>query len=623
MADPRMAVGIDLGTTNSLLAYVDLTLVADGETPEVQFLAIPQVVSPGQTESLESLPSFVYLTNEQEREAGGLEISVGRPEAVIGSYARQVSAEQPERTVAAAKSWLCHGRVDRQAAILPWQAPERVSKISPVTASRWYLEYLIAAWDQQFPDAPLRDQQVVLTVPASFDVAARELTRQAAKLAGLPDSLILLEEPQAAVYQWLSGAGENWRRQVREGDRILVCDVGGGTTDLSLVQVDQIDGQLELRRMAVGNHLLVGGDNMDLALAHFAASKFAEAGTRLNAWQSVALWHSCRKAKESLLSNLEGVAEQTLSVLGRGSKLIGGAVSLQLSATDVERVLLEGFFPVCSLSDRPQRQASSGFQQLGLPFETETAITRHLADFLCSAPSEVGGSVVADDTADDSSASRTPLPNRLLLNGGVFKSASLRRRLVECIASWSADGAGPPQLLEGQPDLDRAVAGGAAYYAWSKLRGGVRIRGGAPRSYYVGIETAGLAVPGMPRPLQAMCVVPQGLEEGSTLDIPSREVGLVVGQPARFRFFSSRLRPDDQAGALLPYWEDEGLEETAPMEVELPIEESPEEGFVPVTFRCHLTELGVLELWCISTRDAQRWKLELNVREEQPASPTA
>lgn len=621
MADPRMAVGIDLGTTNSLLAYIDLVATADGGPPDVRFLAIPQVVSPGQTESLESLPSFVYLTNEQEREAGGLEISVGRPEAVIGSYARQVSAEQPERTVAAAKSWLCHGRVDRQAAILPWQAPDGVSKISPVTASRWYLEYLIAAWDEQFPDAPLREQHVVLTVPASFDVAARELTRQAARLAGLPDDLVLLEEPQAAVYHWLSGAGDDWRQAVSQGDRILVCDVGGGTTDLSLVQVDQIDGQLELRRMAVGNHLLVGGDNMDLALAHFAAGKFAEAGTRLNAWQSVALWHSCRKAKESLLSNLAAVSEQTLSVLGRGSKLIGGAVSLQLSAADVERVLLEGFFPICSLADRPRRQASSGFQQLGLPFETETAITRHLADFLGSVPCDGGGSSSA--AVGDGAAVGTPLPNRLLLNGGVFKSAALRSRLVECIAGWSADGAGPPQLLESQPDLDRAVAGGAAYYAWSKLRGGVRIRGGAPRSYYVGIETAGLAVPGMPRPLQAMCVVPQGLEEGSTLDIPSREVGLVVGQPARFRFFSSRLRPDDQAGALLPYWEDEGLEETAPMEVELPIEEAPEEGFVPVTFRCHLTELGVLELWCISTRDAQRWKLELNVREEQPASPTA
>jgi hypothetical protein len=606
----RFSIGIDLGTTNSVLAYSEL----DGEQPQVRILPIPQVVAPRQIESYPFLPSFLYMPTQAEIADGSLLMPDQYGTYVVGQYARRISAEQPDRTIAAAKSWLCHGQVDRRQAILPWDAAEDVKLISPVRASEFILQHLAQAWDRAMPDAPLREQSVVLTVPASFDVVARELTREAAIAAGLPEQFVFLEEPQAAVYHWIGSTGEQWRRQVQQGDTILVCDVGGGTTDLTLVQVEEEAGTMVLRRLAVGDHLLVGGDNMDVALAHASAQRFAEQGVKLNAWQSVSLWHACRNAKEALLST-EGADSHSITVQGRGRSFVGGSVSVQWTRAEAEQILIEGFFPSCGLYEVPRRQTASGFLELGLPFEADTGITRHVAAFLTRhrATTETGSA-----GPDHPSTSNRLLPNRLLFNGGVFKSDRLRHRLKDVLGSWTQPGPAIG-LLEGSRDLhqqlDQSVAWGAAHYGWSKERGGIRIRGGVARSYYIGLETAGLAVPGMPRPLRAVCVVPFGMEEGTQIDVPGREVGLVVAQEARFRFFSSQVRQHDEAGQILRQWDEFELVETAPLELTLPAEGALEGNLVPVRFQSVVTELGMLELWCISSQDQRRWKMEFNVRD--------
>ncbi len=591
----KYIVGIDLGTTNSVVAYAPL----DAERPNVQVLPIPQIVAQGTTEGRTMLPSFLYLATEQETQSGVYDLPWRkRCEFAVGEFARRQAAEVPHRTVSGAKSWLAHSRVDRRQAVLPWNAPDDVPKVSPVVASQRYLEHLIGAWEAAFPDAPMADQRVVLTVPASFDASARELTREAALVAGLPENLVLLEEPQAAVYAWLADVGDRWRRQLHLGDRLLVCDVGGGTTDLTLVGVAEEHGELILERIAVGNHLLVGGDNMDLALAHRLAGLFAEKGVQLDPWQSVALWHSCRAAKEALLAP-GGAEKHTISVLGRGSRLIGGTVSVEVDRQIVANLLVEGFFPLTEVSERPARRRVSGFREMGLPFETDTAITRHLAAFL----------------AAHGESARPVRPTHVLFNGGVFKSEMLRQRLLEVIGHWFPAEA-MPRPLTGAPDLDHAVARGAACYGWVKEHGGMRIRGGTARAYYVGIETAGPAVPGAPRPLRALCVVPFGMEEGSETEVPSDEIGLVVGEPAQFRFFRSSTRKHDKPGDLLDGWTDDDLQETDSMETALPPDDQIDEDYVPVRFHSKVTELGMLELWCVSTKTPGRWKLEFSVRED-------
>jgi hypothetical protein len=607
----RFAIGIDLGTTNSVLAYTPL----DQKTTTIERLSIPQLTAHSQIESLYSLPSFVYIANSNTQDLESISIApalgtqpystlnqISGSRFVVGEFARRSAAENPEQTIVAAKSWLCHRGIDRQAPILPWGAEGNVDLISPIHASRLILEHLIAAWHVAFPDCPISQQHVVLTVPASFDLAARELTFQAAREAGLPENLIALEEPQAAVYHWIERTGDRWRKHLKAGDQIVVCDVGGGTTDLALMQVDESHGDLLLKRIAVGDHLLVGGDNMDLALAHFAAGKFAQAGHKLNAWQSMSLWHAARNAKENLLSGTPQ-ASYPISILGRGSRLIGGTVTTELTVNEVEQVLVEGFFPCCTLTDRPTRAASSGFQEIGLPYESDTAITKHIAAFL-------------SEHLLDSDSPGT-LPNRLIFNGGVFKSDALRNRMVGVFNGFAQSPDRETTILGGVEDLDAAVANGAAYYAWTKTHGGLRIRGGTARSYYVGIESAGLAVPGMQRPLTALCVVPKGMEEGSDAEVPSRDIGVIVGQEATFRFFSSSTRTEDKPGTTLKYWDEDELEETSPMLLRLEPSESIEnQQVVPVKFRSRITELGMFELWCHSLQNDGDWKLEFSVRGE-------
>jgi len=584
-------IGIDLGTTNSVLAYASLRQ----ERAEVKVLPIPQLTAPHTVESRSVLPSFLYLASDTEISAGAFGVPWNAEASIaVGAVARSLSAEAPDRTVAAAKSWLCHSRVDRRQPILPWQAPASVPKISPVSVSQRYLEHLIAAWHQAFPEDMFADQSIVLTVPASFDAGARELTREAALAAGFPESFRLLEEPQAATYAWLATVGERWRKILRVGDRMLICDVGGGTTDLTLVEAAEEQGELTLNRVATGNHLLVGGDNMDLALAHYVASLFSEKGISLDPWQSVSLWHQCRNAKETLLSS-GGPESQTISIPGRGSRLIGGLVSVTVERSKATQLLLDGFFPEVASTDRPRRTPGSGFRELGLPYEADTAVTRHLAAFLQQSSGQAGLRYV-------------------LFNGGVFRGAALRSRLLKQLQQWFPQH--PPETVEGDEDLDFSVARGACFYGWTREHGGVRIRGGAARSYYVGIETAGLAVPGAGRPLKALCVVPQGMEEGTDADVPADAIGLIVGEQARFRFFSSSVRKSDQPGVMLARWSADEIQETDSLETTLPADAEAEDGWVPVRFCSRITELGVLELWCVHETTGKRWKLEFGIRDD-------
>ena len=609
----KYTIGIDLGTTNSVLAFCKQD--DSGQDPEIRLLKIPQLDAANTIEYQPSLASFTYLPNEAEAGDGAFDLPWSpNPSFVTGELARKRGAEAPDRTVGASKSWLCHNKVDRRAPVLPWNAPAEVPKISPVTAAQQYLEHLVATWHYEFPDSPIAEQQVVLTVPASFDPVARELTREAALAAGLPVDFVLLEEPQAALYAWLATQGDDWRKSLSVGQSVLVCDVGGGTTDLTLITVDEEDGELVLRRAAVGDHLLVGGDNMDLAAAHAVAAKFAKKGTQLDPWQSVSLWHSCRAAKEKLMLP-DGPDTHSISILGRGSKLIGGTVSVEVQRKEIADLLLNGFFPKCCLTDRPQRQPQSGFQEIGLPYESDPGITRHIAAFLSQ----------HCNTDGDGFA----LPNHVLFNGGVFKADGFKDRMLDVMSDWSGNLPSSEQQsnrvtsLTGSEDLDFSVARGGCFYGWNKQSGGLRIRGGSAYSYYVGIETAGLAIPGAPRPLKALCVVPFGMEEGTQAVVPSGEIGLVVGQPVSFRFFRSNSRQQDQPGLVLDRWTEEELLETDPLTATLTMEGS-EEAYVPVKFDSRITELGMFELWCVQfvaegltdASEPQKWKLEFNVREE-------
>jgi molecular chaperone DnaK (HSP70) len=592
MADSRFIVGIDLGTTNSVLAYLDTAGAAvDADAPDVRVMPVPQLVKPGEVQARERLPSFLYLPAAGELSTASLELPWGRTERVVGELARARGAEVPVRVVASAKSWLCSVGADPSGPILPWGAPDDVPRLSPLDASSAYLAHLRAAWDASMP-APLAEQDVYLAVPASFDAVARELTRRAAEAAGLGVAH-LIEEPQAAFYAWLARTGGGWRREVHVGDVILVCDVGGGTTDLTLVAVGEERGELVLERRAVGDHILLGGDNMDLTLAHAVRARLAAAGTALDEWQFRALVHACRDAKEKLLAGA-GRAREPVVLLGRSRRVVGGSVRTDVGRDEVEAALVDGFFPVVAADAQPVVARRIGLQEIGLPYAADPAITRHVAAFLARHRE------IAPEGA-----------SAVLFNGGVMAAPVLRERMVEVLEGWRA-GHGLRVLAGGHPDL--AVAEGAATYGLARRGRGVRIRGGTARSYYVGVETAAPAVPGVPPPVKAICLAPFGMEEGSEADLPSAEFGLVVGAPAEFRFFGSSVRRDDGAGTVVEGWEPGELEELPPLEATLAT--AGEEGrSVPVRLRALVTELGTLELWCVARDGARRWKVEFNVRQ--------
>jgi molecular chaperone DnaK (HSP70) len=593
----RFVVGIDLGTTNSALAYADPSTDAGASHPAL--FAVPQVVQPGVVEDRALLPSFLYLPGSAEVTAGSFSLPWDNErDFAVGEYARQQGSKVPTRLVSSAKSWLCHPGVDRRMPLLPFKAPDDGRKVSPLEASAHYLRHIAEAWDAKFGRDKLENQDIILTVPASFDPAARELTVEAARAAGLPN-VTLLEEPQAAFYAWLDSQGDRWRKQVKVGDAILICDVGGGTTDLTLIAVDDENGNLTLTRVAVGEHILLGGDNMDLALAHTVAKKFTDKGVKLDSGQMLMLWHSCRAAKEKLFTDTS-LTETPVTILGRGSKLIANILQESVTRAEVEQVLVDGFFPRCAPDAEPTRQRAVGLQEIGLPYASDPAITRHLAAFLHR---QVGA------VARRATTGGHVRPTAVLFNGGVFKAAPLRDRVVKVLEEWG----GQSVKVLGGDDLDLAVARGAAYYGMVRRGKGVRIRGGTARSYYVGVQTSLPAVPWASAPLKALCVVPFGMEEGTEVDVPGQEFGLVVGAPAEFRFLSSNVRRDDKVGTLVEDWQDQ-IEELNPLETTL--ETEGQVGEVAVHLHSNVTEVGTLELWCISRDGKQRWKLEFNVREK-------
>ena len=608
----KYIIGIDLGTTNSALACCDAT-AAEGKS-QIEVRSIPQLVDPNEVAERTLLPSFLYIPGEFDFPKGSLALPwEPEPKLVIGELARKRGAESPNRLVASAKSWLSYAAVNRTSPILPWQAPEEVPKLSPVEASSQFLQYLRTVWDSgeagEQRQLALAEQDVLLTVPASFDEEARELTRRAAEQAGY-DHVTLLEEPQAAFYAWLESQGDGWRHRIKVGDLVLVCDIGGGTTDFSLIIVSEENGELTLKRVAVGDHILLGGDNMDLALARFLQQRLEASGDRIDIWQLQGLWHRCRMAKEKLFESPKAQT-RPITLLGKGTKLVGGTIKTELAREDLNQILVEGFFPKVASDELPARQRRVGFQELGLPYAADPAITKHLARFLSE---QVRNSPEAAGIRRGGSG--LACPTHILFNGGVMKAAVLRDRVVEVLNSWlrqeGFEALGMEQILEA-PDLEHAVARGAAYYGKARRGRGVRIRSGASRAYYIGIESSMPAVPGMEAPIKALCVVPFGMEEGTEATIPDREFGLVVGEPAEFRFLSSSVRKQDQVGRLLEDWGDD-IEERSPLQVTLNLDGQLGK-IVPVRLETRVTELGTLEVWCVS-RDSHRWKLELNIREK-------
>jgi molecular chaperone DnaK (HSP70) len=551
-------IGIDLGTTNSALAY------SAGETVDV--FPIQQLVNPGEEREEPLLPSFLFIEDPP----------------IVGVLAQKKGLENAGRLVSSAKSWLSHAGVDRTAALLPPNAPEGVPKVSPIDASRRYLQHLREAWNRKHGDFDTR--QVLVTVPASFDAVARDLTLKAADDAGFKN-VILLEEPQAAFYAWIE-RHPDWRTRVGVGDLILVIDIGGGTTDFTLIAVRDREGELVLERIAVGDHILLGGDNMDLALARHVSQQIPQ---KLDMIQFHALWQQCRAAKERLLAADNKDRDASVTILGRGTGLVGGTIKTKIKRADVEQILLEGFLPSVPFDAVPERRRA-GLAELGLPYASDAAITRHLANFLHR---------------------QGATPTHVLFNGGVLRADLIRDRIIEVLNTWLPR---PVTALVGE-DLMHAVARGAAYYGLARQGKGVRIRGGVARSYYIGIESAMPAVPGFPAPLKALTVAPFGMEEGTGHKFPNRIFALTVGQPAQFRFFQSNTRKDDEPGSLI---EDVGedFEELAPIEVFLPGNAGES---VPVSLEALVTETGVLELWCVA-RDGRRWKLEFNVRADAQAA---
>ncbi len=620
----RYAVGIDLGTTHCAVAVASIGDAveavggaATASRPEV--LDVPQLVGRGELEARSLLPSFLYFAHETDGPQS-LPWDATRTFAV-GEHARARGIDAPARVIASAKSWLSHPSVDRRSGILPLQAPEDIEKISPVEASWRYLEHLQEAFDARFGggESALASQDVVITVPASFDASARELTVEAAIAAGI-EKPTLLEEPQAALYAWVEALGEAWRKELRPGDVVLVVDVGGGTSDFSAIAAVEREGALELQRVAVGDHILLGGDNMDLALGLLVRQKLEADGITVDRWQAASLVHACRVAKEQLLSN-PSLSAAPIAIASRGSALLGHTLRTELTRDEVTRTLVDGFFPEVARDARPVVRARAGLTQLGLPYAQDAAVTRHLAAFL----GRQAGALAKLPGFERPAGTRAPSllhPTAVLFNGGVMKAPALRDRLIATLGAWlAAEGAPAPRVLAGA-DLDLAVARGACAYALVRRGRGLRIRGGTARAYYVGVESAAPAVPGLEPPVSAMCVAPFGMEEGTEAALPPHELGVVVGESVRFRFFGSTVRRDDAAGAVHEDWRREGLEELPPIEVTLPAEGRREGDVVPVRLQAQVTEVGTLQLEAVALQPRvpdERWRVELSVRGEGPA----
>jgi len=609
--ESRFVVGFDLGTTNSAVAYVNTS-----ETPwRIRTFPIPQLVAPGQVEARDTLPSFHYQPAEGELAPGALRCPWHRsdPSQAVGFFARDHGAMTPGRQIASAKSWLCHSGVDRTSALLPWHGADDVARLSPVEVSACYLSHVRAAWDARFPREPLAQQDFVLTLPASFDEVARELTVRAAAAAGLP-RVVLIEEPQAAFYAWIDAHADDWQERVSPGQKILVCDIGGGTSDFTLIRVRRGEGgRVRFHRVAVGDHLILGGDNLDLALAHHVERKIG----KLDPLGWSVLVRACRAAKETLLCR-DAPEQFTLHLPGRGARLLGGGVQVELSRKEIGEVLVEGFFPWVGLDEKPAGR-SSGFQEFGLPYAPDAAITRYLAAFLTAHRHDEEPSQTLDyDPAR---------PALVLLNGGVFESPVLRERILESLRRWfSAE----PIVLDNDR-LDLAVARGAAYYGMVRRGQGERITAGLARTYYLGVEAANTSnapgpqsggvsaspsPPSSPPSALAVCLLPAGIEPGQDVVLEQPRFDLRVSEPAEFPLYVSSTRLTDRPGALVPI-DRERLTPLPPIRTVLRTRKSKSEqgaGVVSGNLHARLTEIGTLDIWLSELGGRRTWRLQFDVR---------
>jgi molecular chaperone DnaK (HSP70) len=558
-----MKVGIDLGTTNSALAWIDPAEAEDTSFPPIHIFDIPQVVAPGRIEPRRTLPSFLLLEE-------------GQP---VGTYARDQGTLVPTRLVHSAKSWLSNPDVDRTANILPWDAGEGGRVLSPVEVSARFLSAIREAWDKSGRFGPLSEHEIVLTVPASFDEEARELTVRAASEAGLT-RLTLLEEPAAAFYSWIANNFTRSRRLLSDGQIVLVCDVGGGTTDFSLIRVSREGDRIDFTRTAVGRHLLLGGDNLDLTLAWLAETRL---GKQLSIRQRSGLRRQCSAAKETLLCDPHRESVE-ISVLGAGSSLIGGTLKTQITRAEALELALDGFLPLTPAGEKPKEEKKSLFRELGLPYVADPAISRHLAAFLEQAGQQ---------------------PDAILFNGGFFIPDILRQRVADILENWYGK---RPEIFENR-DLDLAVASGAAYYSYVRSTGsGVLVRGGLPRSYYVALDDH-----------SAVCLVPRGAEEGDSVEVDREDLQLVANRPVAFRLLSSLTRTEDKPGEVVRFSENEELHQHAPLEAVIRFGKGGER-LVPVKLGARLTETGTLETWCDSKVSENRWRLQFQLRKKAAAN---
>jgi hypothetical protein len=623
----RFIVGIDLGTTNSAVAYVDTTA---GNA--IRSFPVPQLVAEGRLEPRPTLPSFLYIGGEHDVAPGALALPWDAERAyAVGEFARAQGARVPGRLVTSAKSWLCHGGVDREAPILPWAAPADVPKLSPVEASARYLVHLREAWQQAMPDAPLEAQDVVLTVPASFDEVARELTVAAAAQAGLP-RITLLEEPQAAFYAWIGTHAGDWEAILGSVRLALVVDVGGGTTDFSLVRVQPDGDRLALDRLAVGDHILLGGDNIDVALARLLEPRLGE---RLDSQRWHALTNVCRAAKETLLS-ADAPGEMPIRLVGRGRSVVGGAVTASLGRAEVEQLVLDGFFPLVAADDLPRKLPRAGLQEWGLPFAVESEVSRHLAAFLRAhardsdplpnpppwpemATGEGTSHAVPAPIAmsgDGGGSGRGSSPDAVLFNGGALTPPLIRQRLCALLASWN--GGRAPVVLDSE-SLDLAVSRGAAYYGLVRRGVGVRIGGGSARAYFLGLAPGPDTPPGE---VDALCLIQRGMHEGETVEITSPEFTVLANQPVSFPLFASSTRLGDHAGTVVRAARDT-LSELPPIRTVLRFGKKLTAAALPVHVHAALTEVGTLEAWCRSLTTDHRWRLQFALRDARPGADDA
>ena len=613
--DKRFVVGIDLGTTNCAVAYADLQGEKDAKS-NIRLFKIPQLTGPGEVSRLSVLPSFLYLPGAYDLSAEAIQLpwpvssAASDRHQFVGAFARDHGAKIPSRLVSSAKSWLCHPHVDRKARILPWGSGDDVAGISPVQATAAYLEHIKAAWNSfrgEDEDQYLENQLIILTVPASFDEVARELTVEAAAMAGL-NAVTLLEEPLAAFYSWLIRNENRWSRFVSPGELILVCDVGGGTTDFTLISLREADGSPRFERIAVGDHLILGGDNMDLALARSIEMRLGKtamlAGDR---WKT--LCHQCRQAKEMLLDGK--ASSRKITIMGEGSRLISGTLSADLDSGSVGQTLMEGFFPL--LDAEPRQTASSsrkGITEFGLPYEQEPAITRHLGWFLDRHQPEV------------SQYSGKPFigPDCILFNGGALKPPVIQERIRQAIRRWfHQDDVALPRVLE-NPDPDLAVALGAAYYGLVKTGRGVRVGSGSARSYYIGVSTGAEETDGTDS-RQAICLVERGLDEGSQIQLQDRDFQVLTNQPVSFDLYSSSFRSGDRSGHLVAV--DDSLTRLPSIQTVIQYGKKGEQIGIPVAIEAGYTEIGTLALWCHSRISDHRWKLQFQLRDAGDAPDIA